>query len=256
MTPPDHFLTGLSIGAVYSSVCGIFSLKRIPYFIAFTLCALFAILPDIDAFRGVYSSPDPFIGHRGITHSLLFVTLVSIISILPYLAGRAITRYYKSEKTYEEKKLLWIDLFLLLLFAGVSHLILDIPQPPGIWGGIPLFFPLKINGQFARIGGWNKIGWYDYRITWILFITVSVSIVTLILMIFLKKNIFIKKILYMSVLIISAISYILITSTIANSSYKNSKEWNESQSKYIDTLPECFRKAAVHGRTYILRIIK
>ena len=256
MTPPDHLLTGLSIGAVYSSICGLFSIKRIQYFIAFILCALFAVLPDIDAFRGVYSSPDPFIGHRGITHSLFFVTLSSVIFVLLYLTVRVIFRYFKNEKTYEEKKLLWIDLFLLLVLAGSSHLILDIPQPPGIWKGIPVFFPLKDGAQFARIGGWNKIGWYDYRITWMLFISVSVSIVILITTIFLKKNLFIKKILYVSVLIICFITYILMISTIANSSYKNSKEWNESQRRYIDALPEYFKKAAAHGRESILKIIK
>ena len=256
MTPPDHFLAGLSIGAAYSSICGIFSVRRIPYFAAFILSALFALSPDIDTFRGVYSSTDPFIGHRGITHSLFFAALVSIIFILIYLTGRAILRYFKNEKTYEEKKLLWIDLFIILFLAGTSHLILDIPQPPGAWNGIPLFFPLKDGGQFARVGGWNKIGWYDYRITWMLFISVSASIAALIGTIFMKKNISIKKIFYIGILTICIISYILITSTIADSSYKNSKEWNESQAKYINTLPESFRKVAAHGRSFILRIIK
>ena len=256
MTPPDHFLAGLSIGAVYSSICGIFSLKRITYFIAFLLCALFALLPDIDVFRGVYSSPDPFIGHRGITHSLFFVVLASVIFVLLYLTVRVILRHFKNETTYEEKKLLWIDLFLLLFLAGTSHLILDIPQPSGIWQGIPVFFPLKDGAQFARIGGWNKIGWYDYRITWMLFVSVSASIVVLIATIFLKKDIFIKKILCAGVLIICITTYILMASTITNSSFKNSKEWNESQRRYIDTLPEYFKKAAAHGRSSILKVIK
>ena len=255
MTSPDHFLAGLSIGAVYSSICGIFSFKRMPYFTAFILCGLFAILPDIDAFRGVYSSTNPFIGHRGITHSLFFVTLVSVISLFIYLSARIAFRYFKREKTYEEKKLLWMDLFFLLLLAGISHLILDLPQPPGIWKGIPIFFPLKDGGQFARIGGFNKIGWYDYRISWILFVSVTASIVILIGTIFLKKNIFIKKFFYISVLIISIISYILIANTIAKSSFKNSKEWNELQAKYIDTLPKFLQKSAVHGRRFTLRII-
>ena len=90
MTSPDHFLAGLSIGAVYSAVCGISSHKRIPYFAAFILCGVFAMLPDIDAFRGVYSSTDPLIGHRGITHSLFFAALVSVISVIVYLSGRVV----------------------------------------------------------------------------------------------------------------------------------------------------------------------
>jgi len=248
MTSPDHFLAGLSIGAVYSAVCGISSLKRIPYFAAFILCGVFAMLPDIDAFRGVYSSTDPLIGHRGITHSLFFAALVSVISVVVYLSGRVVLRY--------SKNLLWIDLFVILFLAITSHLLLDLPTPTGIWKGIPVFFPLKDGGQFARAGGWSKIGWFDYRITWILFVSVSASIVIFVSTIFFKKNIFIKKILYSGILIICIISYILITSTIASSSFKNSKEWNESQSRYIDTRPEFFKKAVIHSRRFILRIIK
>ena len=256
MTSPDHFLTGLSIGAIYSSICGISSLKRIPFFAAFILCGVFAILPDIDVFRGVYSSPDPLLGHRGITHSLFFVALASMMFVLIYLSGRVVLRYFKNQNVCEEKKFLWVDLFVLLFLAGTSHLILDLPTPSGIWKGIPVFFPLKDGGQFARAGGWGKIGWYDYRITWILFISVSVSIVILISTIFLRKNIFIKKILYSGILIVCIISYFLMTSTIASSSFKNSKAWNESQSRYVDTLPEFFKKGAVYGRGLILRIIK
>ena len=248
MTSPDHFLAGLSIGAVYSAVCGISSHKRIPYFAAFILCGVSAMLPDIDAFRGVYSSTDPLIGHRGITHSLFFAALVSVISVIVYLSGRVVLRY--------SKNLLWVDLFVILFLAVTSHLLLDLPTPAGIWKGIPVFFPLKDGGQFARVGGWNKIGWFDYRITWILFVSVSVSIVVFVSAIFLKRNVFIKKILYSGILIICIISYFLITSTIASSSFKNSKAWNESQSRYVDTLPEFFKRGAVYGRGLIFRIIK
>jgi membrane-bound metal-dependent hydrolase YbcI (DUF457 family) len=151
---------------------------------------------------------------------------------------------------------LWIDLFIILFLAGASHLILDLITPPGAWKGIPVFFPSKDGGQFARIGGWSNIGWYDYRITWILFNSVIISMIVFRTAIYLKNNVFIKKTLHIGILIIFIVSYTLIANTIVKSSYTNSKEWNEFQRRYMDTLPQYFKEIAAFSRYSMNKIIK
>ena len=251
MTPPDHLLTGFSIGAFYSSICNMFSLKRLSLFSVLFLCGVFAVIPDADAFRGVYTSIDPFIGHRGITHSLLFVLSLSLITTIFFI----LFRYYSGNNHSGSKRFLWADLFLVLFFSGFSHLVLDLPQPPGIWKGIPLFFPLKSGDQFVRSGGWGNIGWYDYRITWRLFVSVTVSIMLILITIFIKKRVNSVRILSFITASVCITSGIMITDIILNSSYKNSKAWNEMQSKYLEELPLFIKNYSVAGRSVIFKII-
>jgi len=82
MTPPDHLMAGLTVGAVYSSICGMLPLKRVSIPFVLLLCGLLAMLPDADASRGVYSSTDPFIGHRGVTDSIFFIIISSGRSVI------------------------------------------------------------------------------------------------------------------------------------------------------------------------------
>lgn len=256
MTPPDHLMAGITIGAVYSSICGVFSLKRVPYIFLFFIAALFAVLPDADAFRGVYSSTDPFIGHRGITHSLLFVFTAAAVFTITVTAVNRSFNYNKTGTNSEKVKHLWLDLFLLTFFAGFSHLIMDLPQPPGVWKGIPLFFPLKSSGLYVRSGGWSSIGWYDYRVTYILFISVSVSLVILFISVILEKIKYVKRFLSLCILIVSFTALFFTVDHIRNSVFKGAREWNNSQREYMKSFHPNIKIFADRSRSIIFRLIR
>ncbi len=255
MTPPDHLMTGFSIGAMYSSLCGILSVRRLAFFPVIIICGIFAMLPDADAFRGVYSSTDIFVGHRGITHSVFFVLSTSLIFMILFLETRKIKNYCKTGVYSDAKRALRIDLFVLLIISGLSHLVMDLPQPPGVWKGIPLFFPLKNGDLYLKSGGWGMMGWYDYRITLILFISVLLSFFLLSASFILKRKAHIKIFLASCVIIISISAGVLIFENINHSTYKGNKEWNESQRIYLTGFPQNVRIITSAGRAFILRLI-
>ena len=255
MTPPDHIMAGFSIGAVYASICGLFQLKRLSYLTAFFLCGVFAILPDADAFSGVYSSTNPFIGHRGITHSIFFVVSVSAIFTVMYSVPRRLSDFFIRKPRAELKMILWKDIFILIFFSGFSHLLMDLPQIPGIWKGIPLFFPAMEGNKYLRSGGWGNIGWYDYRVTWVLFISVLLSFTFLTFASLLRKSIFVKIGLSVVVLIISVASAVQITGNIMKSAFKSTRDWNESQRLYLETFPPVVKRTVRKGRVFISGVI-
>ncbi len=255
MTPPDHLMAGLSIGTVYAALCGLFSLKRLAYPLVIFLCGVFALLPDADAFRGIYSSTDPFIGHRGITHSLFFVISAAVIFTLMFALARWRSEPCQKINHFDKYNYIWIDLFILLFFSGVSHLVMDLPQPPGIWKGIPLFFPLKNGDVFARSGGWGNIGWYDYRVTWILFISLLVSLILLSASVLFRKNMYAVKLFSICIIIIITTAGGYIADKISNSAFKGSREWNDSQRLYIDGFHPYIKRITVRGRQWILGFI-
>lgn len=255
MTPPDHLLAGLSLGTLYTSFCGIFSLKRLAYIPVIFLCGVFAMLPDADAFRGVYSSTDPFIGHRGITHSLFFVISAASIFTIFYAALRRISGYYFKIPGFDKLKSVWIDLLILLFLSGLSHLLMDLPQPPGVWKGIPLFFPMKNGELYARSGGWGNLGWYDYRITWILFLTVLISLILLSAAVFFKSRDYLRKLLSVCIVITVITAGAMVTDHIKHSVYKGGRDWNESQRRYIEEFPPWMKNTSIKGRLFILGFI-
>lgn len=255
MTPPDHLMAGLSVGAIYSSICGMFSVKRLSLVPVSVICGISAILPDADALRGVYSSTDPFIGHRGVTHSIFFVLSVAILFTCLYAVWLKMHSHYKSDQNSITEKFLWGDLFILIVISGITHLIMDLPQPPGVWKGIPLFFPLKNGDLFLRSGGWSYTGWYDYRVTFILLVSISVSFIFLTAGFFTGRILLIRKFLSVCVMIVCITSLFLITEHIRNSSFKGGKAWNESQRHYLEKFPPNVRKFTATGRSFILEFI-
>lgn len=255
MTPPDHLLAGISIGAVYTSFCGLFSVRRISCIAVFILCGVFAVLPDVDSFRGVYSSTDIFIGHRGISHSIFFIVLISLIVVFLYAVMLFIKNFNEAGVESGIKRNFLLDLFFLLFFSGVSHLIMDLPQPPGVWKGIPLFFPLKNSDLFLRSGGWGMIGWYDYRITFILIVSTAAALILLSTACFLKSKMLIKKIIYISTILILFISTALIIVHINDSVFQGNKNWNESQRLYLEGFHPYVKSIITGGRTIILEFI-
>jgi len=191
MTPPEHIVIGFSIAHVFYSIQSLLRKKILSYFIMPGVAAIFSILPDVDSFFGHYTSKNIYIGHRGITHSLLFCAIISGV-----LASASYFLYYFNKKFSskpcdENIKSKCFMLFGISLFASISHLLADLPQPPGVWGGIPVLFPYRENGNFMRIGGWSNIGWYDYKILWTYFaLSIASAIVAFAAHISLKRKFF------------------------------------------------------------------
>jgi inner membrane protein len=104
------------------------------------LAAVLPIIPDFDAFSThAYGSP---LGHRGITHSLLFSLALSVI------AACATFRYFRVS---------WWRLTVVFFVVAASHGLFDALT----WGGmeIPFFWPIE-----GRWGNWgpipaSNIGW-------------------------------------------------------------------------------------------------
>jgi inner membrane protein len=97
------------------------------------LAALLPIVPDLDVFStAAYGAP---LGHRGITHSLVFALLVSVI-----IAG-VTSRYFR------ENRWLLTGLFFAII---ASHGLLDALTKGGMT--IQFFWPLE-----ARYGNWGLI---------------------------------------------------------------------------------------------------
>lgn len=99
-------------------------------------------LPDIDVFASNWLDRiDTFLSHRGITHSILFMILIS--PLLAYLAKQFYDRDLHKHKGFR----LFISCFLMIIGLGVGFLInlmayassvflLILSIPLTIWGGI------------------------------------------------------------------------------------------------------------------------
>jgi hypothetical protein len=133
---------------------------------------------------------------------------------------------------------------------------MDLPQPPGVWKGIPLYFPLKIDGHYLRSGGWSYIGWYDYRITWILFVSVSISFIFLIAGILFKRSVFYRRIFSVCIILNFITAGIMSADYVMLSKYNGSREWNESQRHYIEDTPGYVRSFISESRKLILGVIR
>jgi membrane-bound metal-dependent hydrolase YbcI (DUF457 family) len=266
MAPPEHFLIGITLANIFYSFQSFFKERLFTYLKLVSILALIAIFPDIDSFFGKYTSTNPLIGHRGITHSLLgigviallFTILSSVISIsIRIITGYwyTILKYFKGTnlelkenidfniKKHILKPLLpkyFIIFFILSFIAGLSHLIADLPQPPGVWNGIPLFYPLQnSSGEYIRNGGWSFMGWYDIKVIWILLGTVAVSIPMVMATQFIKliKFKIISIILFAIIIIFNIGSFYYISSYISSCTYKSRRDWAIYQTKVIDDLP-------------------
>ena len=96
------------------------------------LAALLPVVPDLDVFSTyAYGS---LLGHRGITHSLLFALLLSGIAAI------ATARWFRVH---------WWSLMILFFLIVASHGLLDAMTKGG--ENIPFFWPLG-----GRYGNWGR----------------------------------------------------------------------------------------------------
>ena len=148
--------------------------------------------------------------------------------------------------------------FLCAFVAGVSHLLSDLPQPPSVWKGIPLFFPLKENGVYVRNGGWNLIGWYDIKILWILIGSCAVTIPAVMAGRFfsLVKLKYAAIPLFSAIILFNAGVLAWMTDYIKKSKYEGEAKWYESQMKIVEEFPPEIRKITNQGKTIFISIFR
>lgn len=105
-----------------------------------TLATILPLLPDLDVFStATYGSP---LGHRGVTHSLLFALVIGLV------AASFLSRPFRGQ---------WWWLAVLFSAIVASHGLLDAMTRGG--GNIPFFWPL---------GGWYG-NWGPLRVSDIAF---------------------------------------------------------------------------------------
>ena len=129
MTTPNHLTGGIVFTGLF---CSFFSVNIFanPIFVSFTLIG--SILPDIDhtksiigkAFYPIAKYLSVNYGHRTITHSLLFLIGICLISVF-------------IEKNFRED----FSVSTILFFSVFSHLLFDMVTLQGI----PLFYPFYKN---------------------------------------------------------------------------------------------------------------
>lgn len=135
MTAPNHIVGGIAITGISLSFWDINIFSNSIYL---SLCIFCSLLPDIDHTKSVIGKTFYPIskylyknyGHRTITHSL--TALVPLFIFFCFTELNLINPYY--ERT-------GIDFSLIVLFAYLSHLILDMLTV----AGIPLFYPFLKN---------------------------------------------------------------------------------------------------------------
>jgi membrane-bound metal-dependent hydrolase YbcI (DUF457 family) len=282
MTPPEHLFIGFSLANLFYSLLIILRKRWFGYFSLLFLFGIVAMAPDIDSFFGNYTSKDPWTGHRGMTHSLLGVAVIglglTLLFSLLALCGRLISGYWRylvhyfTNRTSGEisRFVLWKYLLepfspwrLLVLFAGTfivgySHLLVDMIQPPSVWGGIPLFFPLKVNGEYLRSGGWNFIGWYDLKVFWIILATFLGTIP----FVFLGKMFDFARLKYVAapilalVILFNAGVYIWVGSYILSQRYKGNADWYRYQMKIVNAFPSPIKETTLKGKNIVLTLFR
>ncbi len=246
MTPPEHIFIGFSLANIIFSV-QTFLKKRYVSYIAIICCSLvLSALPDVDSFTGYYTSTNVYRGHRGITHSAVFILLVSLVCA-PLVSIIAAWRKYKFPDTIK----IFFILFSALALSGLSHLIADLPQPPGAWGGIPLFYPLQTGGEFIRTGGWSKIGWYDFRILWA-YVYLFVASAFLIYISDIGKLNSIRKSIAALVILLNLFVNIWTINYINDSKYISREKWSDYQKEYIENSNDTVKRISLAGKKSFL----
>jgi hypothetical protein len=148
-----------------------------------------------------------------------------------------------------------ILLFVVMLLSSLSHLLADLPQPPSVWGGIPLFYPCRANGDFARVGGWSLVGWYDYRIMWIyciLGISSSFAVMAIYHFSNKRKKYFSSAFLASMILLFNISTNAWIITYIYNSKYINASHWEKMQNEFLNRSPKALRYLTIEGRKCFL----
>lgn len=129
MTAPNHVAGGIVFTGLFSSLFTI-NIFANPIYIIITIVA--CLIPDIDHTKSligkIFYPISKWLsinyGHRTITHSLIFISSITIISVF-------------IEKIFSNN----LEISLIIFFGILSHLILDMVTLQGI----PLFYPFKKN---------------------------------------------------------------------------------------------------------------
>lgn len=252
MTPPEHIFMG-AIVANSAFAVRVLREKFTPsYGVLLAAGTLCAVLPDVDSFFGHYGSANPWVGHRGMTHSLLWCIIQAfVISFIFYrlrvkggIGSIAVTG------GRAEIRSAFLFLFAAALFASVGHVIADLPQPPSVWNGIPVFFPLKMNGEYVRNGGWGLVGWYDFRIMINLFLAAMLTggICTVLIAAGKCLSRPVKRALGALVLCIGLGSFIWTGYYISTCSYESGRHWEQYQEEVLGSCPGGVRSVVLVGR--------
>lgn len=124
MDPFSHLLLGYLLGF------GIWGASGLQYVIA---AAIAGALPDADVLLFPLSKRFPLLRHRGISHSIVGVTIIAVVGtlVLPAVMGRVLGPVYAVGS-------LW-DFFVALEIGGLSHILLDSMDH---WS-VPIFAPFS-----------------------------------------------------------------------------------------------------------------
>ncbi|HPJ40467.1 MAG TPA: metal-dependent hydrolase [Spirochaetota bacterium] len=252
MTPPEHIFMG-TIVANSAYAVRIMRGRRAPsYGILLLAGALCAVLPDIDSLFGHYGSANPWVGHRGMTHSLLWSLLQAfLVAFFLYrIRVRSAVESLNAAGGEDDTRSAFLLLFATALTASVSHVIADLPQPPSVWHGIPVFFPLTKNGEYVRNGGWGLIGWYDFRIMINLFLGALATGGICGALFIWRQRISrpVKRALGALVLCIGLGSSIWTGYYISGCSYESGRHWEQYQGEVLESYPGGVRRAVLGGR--------
>lgn len=239
------------------------------------VCLVASILPDIDSFFGHYTSADPWIGHRGMTHSLVgvlalglaLVLAVQFLSTLPRaLPGYFLFLYHRFRAkatgavsgfrfpAYVARPLhprVLLSLWAAAFLAGVGHLMVDIPQPASVWGGLPLYFPLKTaSGAYHRVGGWANIGWFDLVTAWgmVAALVGSTALLLLAALAGLAARFRVARVLRASILVLACLgvagSFAWMRREIGHSSFRDEASWYKLQMETVAKGPPWMKQAS------------
>ncbi len=284
MSPPEHLLIGFSTAtAFYAAQHFVKPSEPKPVGYGKLLCVMgvAAILPDMDSFWGHYNSSNPWVGHRGMTHSIAGVAVLglglAILSSVLSVIFRLIPGYWRfwydrfkrkefsGDASSESKNFhflkyvlrpffLWpmILVFLSAFIGGLTHILADLPQAKSVWGGLPIYFPIKSGEGYARFGGFGLVGWYDFRTAWALIAVVGISIPAVLIGMTLKwfKNRAMKIVTlvwFVAIFGVNAVCYGWVVNTIRKSRFTTEQAWYESQMKWVAKAPPFVRKTTQEG---------
>jgi len=254
MTPPEHILIGFSIANIFYSVQKILNRTCLPYLLMVVFAVMFAVLPDIDSFFGSYASTSVYSGHRGVTHSIAFILLASAAAIPAAWIFRAAAFQGIDDK--QEARKMYAAFFALVFAAGLSHLLADLPQPAGPWGGIPLLYPYRSNGTFVRSGGWGRLGWYDYQVMWTFIYAALASAMAIVFIYSAGRMQFgrVKKILAVLLFAVNLGAFAWLVDHVKNSEYVSARHWDKVQDEYLSHAGPLVRGITISGRDFFLRL--
>jgi inner membrane protein len=183
-----HTLSGALVGSLVGNLAKDKTIGQ--RFLLVVVGAIAGAMPDLDAIS-MWSGFDASFGswfslsetgrqifygkhwysHHGCSHSLLAALIITAVF--------AVIRKVIVRKSIGQGLVYCLAFF----FGYVSHLLGDLPTPPGSWGGIGLFYPLD---EYA--GGWAWTWWWNnYDVFLLLLAGVIVNLILIVLRRFLKQ---------------------------------------------------------------------